>query len=88
MLGFDAAFKSMKNKDGRVDYSSMPGLCLKVFEFGSKSEKSSQPDNKAQQYNELMLMIKGANSPEAVKKAVEELLRLFDPKQEGVLVKA
>ena len=48
MFGFDAAFKSMKNKDGRVDYSSMPGLCLKVFEFGSKSEKSLNPENKAE----------------------------------------
>lgn len=37
MLGFDAAFKQLKNKDGKVDYASMPGLCLKVFEFGNKS---------------------------------------------------
>jgi hypothetical protein len=85
MLGFDAVFKSMKNKEGRIDYSSMPGLCLKVFEFGSKSEKSSHPSNTAEQYNQLKLMIKAANSPEGVKKAVEELLRLFDPKQTGIL---
>lgn len=64
----------------------MPGLCLKVFEFGSKSEKSSNIiSNTAEKYNQLKIMIQGANSPEGVKKAVEELLRLFDPKQSGVL---
>lgn len=42
MLGFDAAFKQLKNKDGKVDYSSMPSLCIKVFEFGSGSDKNTQ----------------------------------------------
>jgi len=33
-------------------------------------------------------MIKGANSPEGVKKAVDEVLRLFDLKQERALTRA
>jgi len=66
----------------------MPGLCLKVFEFGNKSEKGAQSEKNAENYNQLIAMIKGANSPESVKKAVEEVLRLFDLKQEGALTRA
>lgn len=87
MLGFDACFKSMKNKEGCIDYASMPGLCLKVFEFGNKIEKSSNASNIEEQYNQLKILIKSANSPEGVKRAVEEALRLFDPTQSGVMEK-